>query len=87
MLEGITAPPPAPHLPPHPCCPTPCTSLLPPRTRRPRHPPLLPLQVDREVREASSLLRFMRRWCCFQCWDCCDPTVQQDRTRATRVAA
>ncbi|PSC68702.1 Synaptosomal-associated 25 isoform A [Micractinium conductrix] len=44
-------------------------------------------EVGREVKEASALLRFMRRWCCLQCCDCCDPTVQQDRTRKRRVAA
>ncbi|KAL4432230.1 hypothetical protein ABPG77_005992 [Micractinium sp. CCAP 211/92] len=44
-------------------------------------------EVGREVREASALLRFMRRWCCLQCCDCCDPTVEQDRTRRQRVLA
>ncbi|KAL4421487.1 hypothetical protein ABPG75_010778 [Micractinium tetrahymenae] len=44
-------------------------------------------EVGREVKEASALLRFMRRWCCLQCCDCCDPTVDQDRTRRQRVLA
>eukprot|EP00887_Chlorella_sp_A99_P005658 scaffold1.g5658.t1 len=43
--------------------------------------------IDADVHEASALLRFMRRCCCFQCCDCCDPTVEQDRRRKQRVNA
>jgi hypothetical protein len=46
---------------------------------------LLVLQVGQDVKEASAVLRFMRRWCCFQC--CCDPTADLDRTRRSRVSA
>ena len=41
--------------------------------------------IDRDVKEAGALLRFMRRCCCFQCCDCCDPTVEEDRRRAKRL--
>ena len=46
------------------------------------------LQIEEDVVEASSLLRFMRRWCCVQllcCCDCCDPDIQRDRTRKRRL--
>ncbi|KAI3423821.1 hypothetical protein D9Q98_009657 [Chlorella vulgaris] len=42
-------------------------------------------QVGQDVKEASAVLRFMRRWCCFQC--CCDPTADLDRTRRSRASA
>mgnify|MGYP001810499215 CR=1 FL=1 len=45
------------------------------------------VQVEQEAREASAILRFMRRWCCFQCCCCYDPTADQDRTRRQRVSA
>lgn len=48
---------------------------------------LPPAQVAGEIKEASAILRFMRRWCCLQCCDCLDPTLEQDRTRKQRVAA
>ncbi|GAB4817629.1 hypothetical protein N2152v2_004675 [Parachlorella kessleri] len=45
--------------------------------------------IEEEVVEASSILRFMRRWCCIRlicCCDCFDPDVQRDRLRKRRVA-
>lgn len=43
--------------------------------------------MDEEVKEASSLIKFMRRFCLFQvlCCCCCDPDVQRDRTRQKRL--
>ena len=43
--------------------------------------------MDEEVKEASSLVKFMRRFCLFQvlCCCCCDPDVQRDRTRQKRL--
>lgn len=44
--------------------------------------------MESDVKEASRLMKFMQRWCCFQiicCCDCFDPDVQMDRTRNQRV--
>ncbi|KAI7838234.1 hypothetical protein COHA_007981 [Chlorella ohadii] len=43
-------------------------------------------QVQADVKEANMILKFMRRWCCFQCCDCCDPHADLERTRKKRVA-
>lgn len=46
--------------------------------------------IQEEVKEASRLLKFMRRCCCFAtlcCCDCFDPDLQVDRTRKARVLA
>lgn len=40
--------------------------------------------VEKDVKEASRIVRFMRRWCCFQvicCCDCFDPDVEMDHKR------
>jgi hypothetical protein len=45
--------------------------------------------LEQDVREASRLVKFLRRWYCFQilcCCDCCDPDAATDRTRGRRVA-
>ena len=46
------------------------------------------LQMEKDVQEASRIVRFMRRWCFFQvlcCCDCFDPDVESDRTRKRRL--
>jgi hypothetical protein len=48
------------------------------------------LQMEKDVHEASRVVRFMRRWCCFQvlcCCDCFDPDADLERTRKRRVRA
>jgi hypothetical protein len=45
--------------------------------------------LEQDVREASLLFKFLRRWYCFQifcCCDCCDLDAATDRTRGRRVA-
>lgn len=46
------------------------------------------LQMEKDVREATSVMRFMRRWCCFQvlcCCDCFDPHADMEQTRRRRI--
>lgn len=48
------------------------------------------LQMEKDVQEASRILRFMKRFCCFQvicCCDCFDPDSDMERTRRRRVQA
>jgi hypothetical protein len=46
------------------------------------------LQMEKDVLEASRIVRFMQRWCCFQvlcCCDCFDPDTELNRTRNARL--
>lgn len=44
--------------------------------------------MEKDVLEASRIMKFMRRWCCFQiicCCDCFDADVDLNRTRKQRL--
>lgn len=47
------------------------------------------MQIQEDVKEASSILRFMRRFCCFamatSCCGCADPDAARDAARRQRV--
>lgn len=74
----------------------PCWLLLPgwaPAQRIQQHCPadllVTLMQIQEDVKEASSILRFMRRFCCFamatSCCGCADPDAARDATRRQRV--